>query len=81
MDFTIEELDTIHISLISRENKIRRDWIDGNDNVAEVEKYTEEAKILRSLSNRVCAAMLSKKLGFYIEPLVENVGWQVEKVW
>lgn len=74
MDFTIEELDTIHISLISRENKIRRDWIDGNDNVAEVEKYTEEAKTLRSLSNRVCAAMLSKKLGFHIEPLVESVG-------
>lgn len=74
MDFTIAELDLIHGSLITRENKIRRDWIDGNNNAEEVKKYTEEVKVLRSLSNRVCAAMLSKKLGFHIEPLVESVG-------
>jgi hypothetical protein len=73
MDFTIAELDTIHLSLITREHKIRRDWIDDNDNMEEVKKYTDEAKTLRSLSNRVCAAMLSKKLGFHIEPLVESV--------
>jgi len=73
MDFTIAELDTIHLSLITREHKIRRDWIDDNDNMEAVKKYTDEAKTLRSLSNRVCAAMLSKKLGFHIEPLVESV--------
>ena len=73
MDLTIEELDLIHGSLITRENRLRK-WITGNKNTEEVAKYTEEVKILRSLGNRVCAAMLSKKLGFYIEPLVESVG-------
>ena len=73
MDFTTEELDLIHGSLITRENRLR-EWITGNNNAEKVKKYTEEAKILRSLSHRVCAAMLSKKLGFYIEPLVESVG-------
>jgi hypothetical protein len=69
MDFTIEELDLIHGSLITRENKIRKDWIDGNKNTEEVAKYTEEVKRLRSLSAKVCAASLSKELGFYIEPV------------
>jgi hypothetical protein len=68
-DFTIAELALIHSSLITRERKIHRDWIDNNTNAEEVKKYTDEAKALRSLSMKVVAAKLSKELGFHIEPL------------
>jgi len=68
-DFTIAELELIHSSIITREHKIRRDWIDNNPNAEEVSKYTAEADALRSLSMKVCAAKLSKELGFYIEPV------------
>ena len=69
MDFTIAELDLIHGSLITRENRLRKVWITGNKNTEEVAKYTEEVKRLRSLSAKVCAAKLSRELGFYVEPV------------
>jgi hypothetical protein len=68
-DFTIAELDLIHASLITREHRLRKVWIENNKNVEEVNKYTEEVKRLRGLSAKVCAAKLSRELGFYVEPV------------
>ena len=73
-DFTMEELDAIHLSLVTRDHKITKDWIENNKNIEEVKKYTAEVNMLRNLRNKVCAAKLSRQLGFYVEPLVESVG-------
>ena len=65
-DFTIEELDTIHLSLITRERVIRKEWIPCKSFADRVEDLTAEADALRALSLKVCAAKLSKELGFDI---------------
>jgi len=73
-DFTIEQLDMIHSSLITRERVIREQWIPNTTGSSAVQRLMDEASALDVLQKKVCAAKLSKELGFYIEPIVESVG-------
>ncbi len=68
-DFTIEELSRMQLSLITRERVIREQWIPNTTDASEVQELTAEADAIDTLSKKVCAAKLSKELGFYVEPL------------
>ncbi len=73
-DFTIAELDMLHRSLITRERILRDHYIPHAKDSADAERLTAEANTMRNLSHKVCAAKLSKELGFCVDPIVENVG-------
>ncbi len=68
-DFTIDELNHIHLSLITRERVIREQWIPNTTGASAIERLKNEADALDVLQKKVCAAQLSKELGFTIEPL------------
>lgn len=70
-EFTIDELKHIHLSLISKERILREDRIPHERDIARKERMVQEADEIRTLSRKVCAAQLSKELGFEIEPLIE----------
>ncbi len=68
-DFTIDELNRIHLALITRERVIREQWIPNTTGSSAVQRLMDEASALDVLQKKVCAAQLSKELGFTIEPL------------
>lgn len=65
-DFTIEELDLIHISLITRQRVIRDRRIPNAIDIERKNALIVEANALANLRSKVCAAKLSKELGFDI---------------
>jgi hypothetical protein len=73
-DFTIDELDMMHRSLITRERILRDQYIPHAKDSADAERLTADANAMRNLAYKVCAAKLSKELGFCIDPIVETVG-------
>lgn len=68
-DFTIAELDALHLAVITRERVIREQWIQTARNPTEKDSMTAEADALDALSKKVCAAKLTKELGFYVQPI------------
>ena len=72
-EFTIEELKMMHLSLISRERVLRKDYIPHERDAIKQNALVAEADAVRTLGRKVCAAQLSMELGFYIEPLAEGV--------
>lgn len=71
-EFTIEELNNIHLALIAKERVLRENWIPHEKSFAKKESLTQEANRLRTLCMKVCAAQLSKELGFEIKPVVDR---------
>ena len=69
-DLTASELGHIHLSLCTRERVIREEWIPNS--TVEKNKLLAEADELQRLAHKVCAAQLSKELGFYIRPVVPS---------
>ncbi len=72
-DFTIDELDMLHRSLITRERIIRDQYIPCTSDSEDVKRLTDDANATRTLARKVCAAKLSKELGFHIAPIVDSV--------
>lgn len=68
-EFTIEELKKIHLALISRERLLVERWIPIERDSDKKESMMQEAVGLGILAKKVCAAQLSKELGFEIPPL------------
>jgi len=68
-DFTIDELNSIHLSLITRERVIREEWIPNTTGASAIQRLMDEADAIDRLQKKVCAAQLSKELGFTIEPV------------
>jgi hypothetical protein len=68
-DFTIDELNSIHLALITRERVIREQWIPNTTGGGAIQRLMDEAAALDVLQKKVCAAQLSKELGFTIEPV------------
>lgn len=69
-DFTIAELDILHLAVITRERVIREKWLQTARDAAEKDSMIAEADALDVLSKKVCAAKLTKELGFYVEPIL-----------
>ena len=68
-DFTIDELNSIHLSLITRERVIREQWIPNTTGASDIQSLMDEADALGRLQKKVCAAKLSKQFGFTVEPV------------
>jgi hypothetical protein len=68
-DFTIEELKAIHLSVITRQRVLREDWIPSERDTVRKNSLIAQADLLDAIGKKVCAAQVSKELGFYIEPL------------
>lgn len=62
-EFTIEELDLMHISLITRHRVIRDRRIPNAMSIERKNALIVEANALANLRKKVCAAKLSKELG------------------
>lgn len=71
-DLTASELGHIHLSLCTRERVIREKWIHSTNSTVEKNELLAEADELQRLAHKVCAAQLSKELGFYIRPVVPS---------
>lgn len=67
--FTIEELNKMHLGLITRERVIREQWIPCTKDSNDVNRLMKEADFLAALGRKVCAAQISKELGFEIPPV------------
>ncbi len=72
-DFTIDELDMLHRALITRERILRDEWIPYTIDSEDVKRLTNDANATRTLARKVCAAKLSKELGFIINPIMDSV--------
>ena len=72
-DFTIDELDMMHRSLITRERILRDEWIPCTSDSEDVKRLVDDANATRTLARKVCAAKLSKELGFHIDPIIDSV--------
>jgi hypothetical protein len=68
-DFTIDELANLHLALITRQRVIREQWIPNTSDSNDVTRLTVEADALEKLGRKVCAAQLSKEMGFEIQPV------------
>lgn len=68
-EFTLAELNALHLAVITRERVIRESWIQTAVNTAEKDSMMAEADALDTLSKKVCAAKLTKELGFYVRPI------------
>lgn len=68
-DFTVSELDAMHLAVITRCRVLREQWIPIEIDTTKKEVMIAELHSLDKLSMKVCAAKLSKELGFYIEPV------------
>jgi hypothetical protein len=59
-DFSADELDSMHISMVTRERVIREQWMP-IANANEKQSWLEEADFLKELQKKVCEAALSKR--------------------
>jgi hypothetical protein len=69
MELTIKELQAIHSALITRERILRDNFIPACEGTSRVEELKTELDLLPGLRSRICAAQLSKELGFEISPV------------
>jgi negative regulator of sigma E activity len=72
-DFTIEELDSMHISMVTRERVIREQWISIAKDDNEKQSMLKEADFLKELQKKVCEATLNKRYNIDFSPSVLKV--------